>query len=65
MFVKNMSFKVTDKELWDFFTSCGTVTKVAVKRDDGGNSKVAHTRICGMVAAALQCRVCLFLAYDG
>lgn len=40
VFVKNMNFKVTDKELWDFFSDCGTVTKVAVKRDDKGHSKV-------------------------
>lgn len=39
VFVKNMNFKVTDKELWDFFSDCGTVVKVAVKRDDKGNSK--------------------------
>ncbi len=40
VFVKNMNFKVTDKELWDFFTSCGNVTKVAVKRNEQGHSKV-------------------------
>ena len=45
VFVKNMNFKVTDKELWDFFTTCGTVTKVAVKRNEQGHSKVLLSRI--------------------
>lgn len=44
VFVKNMNFKVTDKELWDFFSDCGTVTKVALKRDDKGQSKVRCSR---------------------
>lgn len=39
MYVKNIDDDVTDDELWDHFSQCGTITSAKLMRDDKGMSK--------------------------
>ncbi|CAA2970445.1 polyadenylate-binding 7 [Olea europaea subsp. europaea] len=39
VYVKNIDDDVTDDELWDHFSQCGTITSAKLMRDDKGMSK--------------------------
>ncbi len=57
VFVRNISYEATDKDVLNFFSSCGTVVKCSVPRDKtSGTSK----GMCACCVCVMYCLCCVF-----